>query len=200
MEETKTIASEELLAEQLSNRDWDKFWLKLMGRCAWLLRRRYNVNWRNDDLKNFSRDAISEIINKVFIAKKRKWNVDAYPEFEDFIVSAVDSQVNNMLNASKNEVNVGENEYQINQNGEISSNIEETIISKELREQLFHELQANGADDNELLIFECLADGIEKPEEIRVAIGLSEVEFHNAWRRFKRKREIIKQKLAAHGY
>lgn len=200
MEETKTIASEELLAEQLSNRDWDAFWLKLMGRCAWLLRKRYNVKWPNDELRSFSRDAISEIINKVFITKKRKWNVDAYPEFEDFIVSAVDSQVNNMLNASIKEVNVGENDFLISQNGETSPNIEETIVSKELREQLFDELQANGADDNELLIFECLADGIEKPDEIRAAIGLSEEDFHNAWRRFKRKREVIKQKLAAHGY
>lgn len=200
MEETKTIASEVLLAEQLSNRDWDAFWLKLMWRCAWLLRKRYNVKWPNDELKSFSREAISEIINKVFITKKRNWNIDAYPDFEDFIVSAVDSQINNKLKKPKKEVKVGENEYLLNQNGETSSSIEETIVSKELREQLFDELQANGADDNELLIFECLADGIEKPEEIRKTIGLSEEDFHNAWRRFKRKREVIKQKLAAHGY
>ncbi len=200
MEETKTIASDELLAEQLSNRDWDKFWLRLMGRCAWILRNRYNVKWSNDELKKFSRDATSEIINKIFIEKKRKWNVDAYPNFEDFIVSAVDSHINNTLNKVKKEVEFGENNFLINQNGKISSNIEDAIVGKELREQLFDELQVNGADDNELLIFECLADGIEKPEEIRNTIGLSEEEFHNAWRRFKRKREIIKQKLAAHGY
>ncbi|MBQ20559.1 MAG: hypothetical protein CMD31_07370 [Flavobacteriales bacterium] len=200
MEETKTIASEELLAEQLNNRDWDDFWLKLMGRCAWVLRKRYNVKWSNEELKSFSRDAISEIVNKVFITKKRNWNIDAYPDFEDFIVSAVDSQINNMLKKLKKEVKVGENEFLMNQNGETSSNIEETIISKELREQLFDELQANGADDNELLIFECLVDGIEKPEEIRKTIGLSEEDFHNAWRRFKRKREVIKQKLVTHGY
>ena len=41
---------------------------------------------------------------------------------------------------------------------------------------------------------------IEKPEDIRSTIGLNEDEFHNAWRRFKRKRNTIKQKLAANGY
>lgn len=200
MEETKTIASDELLTEQLNNRDWDEFWLRLMGRCAWVLRKRYNVKWSNDELKEFSREAICEIINKIFIEKKRKWNVDAYPDFENFIISAVDSQINNTLNKVKKDFKVDKNQLLINQNGTTSSNIEDAIISKELHEQLFNELQSAGATDNELLIFECLADGIEKPEEIRSAIGLSEEDFHNAWRRLKRKREVIKQKLAAHGY
>ena len=81
MEEIKTIASDELLAEQLSNRDWDKFWVRLMGRCAWILRKRYNVKWSDAELKDFSRDIVSEIINKIFIEKKRKCNVDSYPNF-----------------------------------------------------------------------------------------------------------------------
>lgn len=200
MEETKTIASDELLTEQLNNRDWDEFWLRLMGRCAWVLRKRYYVKWSNDELKKFSRDAICEIINKIFIEKKRKWNVDAYPDFENFIISAIDSQINNMLTKLKKEIEVNENDFLFNGNGIINPNVEEIIIGKELRNQLFDELQSAGATDNELLIFECLADGIEKPEEIRSTIGLSEEDFHNAWRRLKRKREVIKQKLAAHGY
>ena len=81
MEELKTIASEELLMEQLTNRDWDKFWLRLMGRCAWLLRKRYTVTWRNDELVQFSRNAISEVVNQIFIARSRKWNVVVVEEF-----------------------------------------------------------------------------------------------------------------------
>jgi hypothetical protein len=200
MEEIKTIASDELLAEQLSNRDWDKFWVRLMGRCAWILRKRYNVKWSDAELKDFSRDIVSEIINKIFIEKKRKWNVDSYPNFEDFIVSAIDSHINNTLKKSKTEIDVGNDDFLFNENGEFAPSIEQIIIGKELKEQVFEELQSSGATDDELLIFECLADGIEKPDEIRSAIGLSEEEFHNAWRRFKRKREVIKQKLAAHGY
>lgn len=200
MEETKTIASDELLTEQLNNLDWDKFWLRLMGRCAWILRNRYKIKWPNDELKNFSRNAISEIITKIFIEKIRKWNIDAYPNFEDFIVSAIDSQINNTLNKSKNEIEVGNNNFLFDNNEEIDASPEEIIVCKELRNEIFNELQSAGATDNELLIFECLADGIEKPEDIKTALNLTDEDFHNSWRRFKRKRELIKQKLAAYGY
>lgn len=200
MEETKTIASDELLMEQLENRDWDAFWLRLMGRCAWLLRKRYHKKWPDDKLKDFSRKAVGEIINKVFVNKKRKWYIDSYPDFEKFIVSALDSHVNNTLNNVEAEINIGDNEFLLNGNGQVNSSPQDVVITKELREQIFDELQNAGATDDELLIFECLADGIEKPEDIRTETGLSEEEFHNAWRRFKRKREVIKQNLAAHGY
>jgi hypothetical protein len=200
MEETKTIASDELLEEQLSNLDWDIFWLRLMGRCAWVLRKRYSVKWHNDELKDFSRKAISEIINKIFIEKKRKWNIDAYQNFEDFIISALDSHINNTLKKPKNEIEVGENNFLFNNNEKADQSPEEMIIGKELREQIFDELQSLGATDNELLIFECLADGIEKPDDIKTTLNLSDEDFHNSWRRLKRKREVIKQKLAAHGY
>ncbi len=200
MKKTKTIATDELLAEQLENRDWDEFWLRLMGRCAWLLRKRYQKKWPNDELKTFSRTAIGEIINKIFVTKERKWNLDSYPDFEKFIINALDSHVNNTLNKSRAITDVGENDFILDENGEGDSSPQDKIIAKELREQLFDELQAAGATDNELLIFECLADGIAKPEHIRTETGMNEDEFHNAWRRFKRKREVIKQKLAAYGY
>jgi hypothetical protein len=200
MEELKTIASEELLMEQLSNRDWDKFWLRLMGRCAWILRKRYTVTWSNEELKDFSRNAISEIISKIFIEKKRKWYTDSYPDFEDFIVSAIDSHINNTLNKPKKEVGVDNEDLLFPESGAFDPSIEQIIIGNELKDQLYKQLEEAKATDDELLLFECLCDGIEKPEEMRSTIGLSEEEFHNAWRRFKRKRDVIKQKLAANGY
>lgn len=200
MEETKTIASEELLMEQFENRDWNKFWLRLMARCAWVLRKRYHKKWPNDELKDFSRKAIGEIINKIFVTGERKWNVEHYPEFEKFIVSALDSHINNTLNKVEIEIVVGENEFILDDNVELEPSPQDILITNELREQIFDELQSGGATDNELLIFECLADGIIKPEDIRTQTGMSEDEFHNSWRRFKRKREIIKLKMAAHGY
>jgi hypothetical protein len=200
MEEIKVIASDELLMEQLSNRDWDKFWLRLMGRCAWILRKRYDVKWPNDELKSFSRDAISEVINQIFIKRSRKWNIDHYPDFEDFIVGAIDSHINNTLKKSKKEISVDDENLFPAENAEFGHSIEQIIIGKELKSQLYKLLEEANATDDELLIFECLCDGIEKPEDIRSTIGLNEDEFHNAWRRFKRKRSTIKQKLAANGY
>jgi len=76
----------------------------------------------------------------------------------------------------------------------------EKIEADDLREQIFDELERAGADDDELMIFECLADGIEKPDDIKKELGMNDRDFHNTWRRLKRKRKIVQQKLAAHGY
>lgn len=200
MEETKTIASDEVLMEQLQNRDWDQFWLRLMGRCFWLLRKRYTVKWNNIEVKEFSREAIGEVINKIFIEKKRNWNIDRYPDFEEFIVGVIDSHINNTLNKEVKERTVGDNEFLFDENGESEPNAQEIVITKEIRNQIYNELETSGADDDELLIFECLVDGIEKPDDIKQELGMSDEDFHNAWRRFKRKRKTIQEKLAAYGY
>lgn len=200
MEQTKAIASDELLMEQLQNRDWDQFWLRLMGRCFWLLRKRYTVKWHNDEVKEFSRKAIGEVINKIFIEKKRNWNTDRYPDFEEFIVGVIDSHVNNTLNKEDKESIIGNNEFILNENGDSEPDAQKIVITEELRVQIYNELETSGADDDELLIFECLTDGIDKPDDIKKELGLSDEDFHNAWRRFKRKRKTIQEKLAAYGY
>jgi len=199
-EDTKNIAPDELLLEQLTNRNWNDFWLRLVGRCAWLLRVRYGVKWPNNKLQDFSRETISEIIDKIFVSKKRRWNVDRYLEFEEFIISVLDSHVNNKLN-KKDELQVGVNDNLIVSNSnEVELSQADIIISKELKEEVFDELGNAGADDDELIVFECLVDGINKPEDIRAELGLSEEDFHNIWRRLKRKRKVIQKKLAANGY
>lgn len=200
MEQTKTIAPDELLMEQLQNRDWDQFWLRLMGRCFWLLRKRYSVKWHNDEVKEFSRNAIGEVINRIFIEKKRNWNIDRYPDFEEFIVGVIDSHINNSLNKKTKESTIRDNEFLLNKNGESDPDTQKSITTEELRVQIYDQLEECGADDDELLIFECLADGIVKPDEIKKDLGMSDSDFHNAWRRFKRKRKTIQDKLAAHGY
>lgn len=199
MEDIKNVASSELLMAQLTDRDWEGFWLTLMARCAWVLRKRFHVKWPNDKLKEFSRNAISEIINKIFITNERKWNLIKYPDFDRFILSALDSHINNTLKKTNPEVSIGDSEFILNGEADLGTAPDELILSKELRDQIFDELQSSGADDNELLIFECLADGIDKPKEIKKSIGLSDRDFHNAWRKFKRKSDVIKLKLAANG-
>jgi hypothetical protein len=197
---TKTIASDEQLMEQLHNRNWDQFWFRLMGRCFWVLRNRYSVKWPNDELKDFSRKVISEVINKIFIENQRKWNTDRYPDFEEFIIGAIDSHINNTLKKKGKEFTVGENEHILDKSSESVPSQADRITTGELRNQIFDELQQAAADDDELMIFECLSDGVEKPDDIRNELGMSDNDFHNAWRRLKRKRKVIQQKLAANGY
>jgi hypothetical protein len=199
MEVTKTIASDELLMEQLNNRNWNDFWLKLTARCSWLLQYRYGVNWSTDRRSNFSQTAISEIIDKIFIEKERKWNLDSYPDFEPFILSALDSHVYNTLTKKDLEVEIDDQDEVFNKY-HTQLNQSDVIVTAELREEIFDELQKAGADDDELLVFECLADGIDKPETIRAELGLTEQNFHNIWRRLKRRREMVKNKLKKDGY
>lgn len=200
MEETKTIASDELLMEQLQTRDWEQLWFSLTGRCFWLLRSRYAVKWHNNEVKEFSRKVISEVINKIFVERKRNWNIDRYPDFVEFIVSVIDSHVNNTLKKKIKDSCLGDNEYFFDKIGELQLDSEKNIIAKELRNQIFAELEKSGAEVDELLIFECLVDGIEKPEDIKKDLGMSDENFHNAWRRLKRKRKTIQEKLALYGY
>ncbi|MEM6813219.1 MAG: hypothetical protein AAF600_02380 [Bacteroidota bacterium] len=197
---TKNIAPENLLLEQLHNRDWKELWLKLFGRCAWILRKRYEVKWANQKLQSFSRQIIAEVINKIFIEKVRNWNLTAYPDFEDFIIGAVDSHINNTLNKKSKEVPTEVIEYFAHKKGEVDTDGSQAIVASELREKIFDELKAHEADDDELLVFECIADGIHKPKDIKIELGLSDEDFHNIWRRLKRKREVIKSKLAEDGY
>ncbi|MBE0662563.1 MAG: hypothetical protein IH597_08860 [Bacteroidales bacterium] len=200
MEQTKTIASDKLLVYQLQNLNWDQFWLRLMARCFWVLRNRYNLKWPNDDLTDFSRNVISEVIYKIFIEKERKWNTERYPDFEEFVIGTIDSHINNTLKKKHKESTVGENELILDKNIESVPSQVEKIATGELRKQLFDELQRAGADDDEMMIFECLADGIDKPDDIRNELGITESHFHNVWRRLNRKRKIIQKKLAAYGY
>jgi hypothetical protein len=160
----------------------------------------YSTKWPNTDLKDFSRNIIGEVISKIFLEKVRKWNLDEYPDFEDFIVGVVDSHINNTLKKKSKESNAGDNEYLLDRNVKAEPDAMESITTNELRKQVFDELETAGADDDELLILECLADGIETPADIKKALGLSDEDFHNIWRRFKRKRKVIQQKLAAYGY
>jgi len=200
MVKTKTIASDDLLMDQLQNRDWKQYWLRLMARCFWVLRKRYKVKWTNEKLSEFSRSVVEEVINKIFIEKDRNWNIERYPDFDEFIVGVIDSHINNKFNTKDIESSIGENDFILDNNTESEPSNEEAIITKELRKQIFDELQKAGAEDDELLIFECLADGILKPNIIKDEIGISDKDFHNAWRRFKRRREVIQLNLAANGY
>jgi hypothetical protein len=193
---TKNIASEHHLLMQLHNPDWDKLWLRLLSRCAWVLRKRYNVKWTNEKLIVFSRQILSEVTDKIFIEKVRNWNLDEYPDFENFIVGVVDSHINNTLNKKSKEIPIETIEYFRSKD----VNGSQQIIASELREQVFDELKAQGADDDELIVFECIADGIQKPKDIKIELGLSNEDFHNIWRRLKRKREVIKSKLAEDGH
>lgn len=199
MEETKTIASDELLMEQLQSLNWDDVWISLMGRSVYILKNRFGVKWSNEKIREFSRRIISEVIDKIFLSKERKWNVNRYPEFIEFITGAIDSHIYNTLKKKTKEVHIDQ-ESIFEKITEIQPSPDEIISLEELRKQIYTDLLNAGTTDDELLIFEYLADGIDKPQELRKELGITEKEFHNLWRKFNRKREIIRKKYSEYGY
>lgn len=199
MEQGKEIASQELLHEQLQNRDWKELWPKLVARCHWLLVKRYTARWSKDEVDAFCLTIVEEVIGKIFVDGTRKWYVTSYPNFEDFIVGVVDSHTNNTLK-KKRGVNVSiDDDAFLDELVSSEVDINERMASNELRNLIYQDLELHGADDDELMIFECIADGLSRPKEIKKELGMSDVDFNNTWRRFKRKRPIIQDRLDAYG-
>ena len=134
------------LTNQLSTLDWDSLWVRLMARCFWVLRRRYSINWSNSRMKEFSREIIQEVFDKIFIDKTRNWNMERYPDFEEFIISVVDSHINNTLNKTSDEVNIGDEAFSHEIDQKLMVEHENPQISQDLRTSVFSELEAMGAD------------------------------------------------------
>lgn len=147
MEEHKSIAPEELLVEQLNNRNWEDLWVRLMARCHWLMHKRFQSKMTKEELVTFSRNIIGEVIGKIFIEKTRKWNTDKYPDFEDFIVGVIDSHVSNSLKKKSKELKIGDNQFFIDQSVELEPNAQDIVITKELKSEIYKELELVGADD-----------------------------------------------------
>src|SRR5690606_11697289 len=102
-----------------------------------------------------------------------------YQDFEDFIIGAIDSHINNTLKKSKKEISVDDENLLPTENAEFDHSIEQIMIGKELKNQLYKLIEEANATDDELLIFECLCDGIETPEVIRSSNGHNEHNCHN---------------------
>lgn len=197
MEKTKTEASDSLLMEQLEVLDWEALWDHLLARCAFLANVRYGVGWSSEDKKAFSRRIVSEVIEKIFVTKKRKWYNETTPDFKEFITSAVDSHFYNTL--IKQDSETAENRDHIfDENSDGRPNVVQQLSTEELRTLVYDELKQAGATDDELMIFDCMADGVYKPKEIREELGISKEDFHNIFRKLKRKLKPIREKIAGY--
>ena len=70
------------------------------------------------------------------------------------------------------------------------------MVYEELRQEAYAFLESEGSSDEELMIFECMADGVVKPKAIKDDLGISDSDFHNAWRRLKPRLNKLRQKLS----
>ena len=191
VESATHIISMEELQKEAQKEDWNQLWVILLAHCINRLIYRYGIKGSKDELLKISEEKLSEVLSLVLVEGKRNWNTDGYKTFKDFLVSVIDSHLNNSFNKSKSKEEPTE---EIVDSSEDESP-EDMIIYEELRQEAYAFLETEGSSDEELMIFECMADGVVKPKAIREDLGISDSDFHNAWRRLKPRLNKLRQKL-----
>ena len=135
-------------------------------------------------VKNFNGrhpiDFVGDLILKV-MEGKRDWS-KAECSFKEFLFGCLKSEITNFFRTNRN-ITVGElPDVPVNRG---SINIEEK------RKQVSELLKQEGADDDELTVFEFWMDGIFKPAEIAKDLGVDVKEIYKIIKRLERKREKI---------
>lgn len=131
-------------------------------------------------VKNFNGkepiDFVGDVILKV-MEGKRDWAKAQCP-FKEFLFGCLKSEINNFFTTNKN---IYEDELP-----DIPSN-EQSLNAEEKRNQISELLKKEGADDDELTVFEYWADGITKPAEIAKDLGIEVKEVYKITKRLERR-------------
>ncbi len=191
MESATHIISMEELQKVAQKEDWNQLWVILVAHCINRLINRYGIKGSKDELLKISEEKLSEVLSLVLVEGTRNWNTDGYKTFKDFLVSVIDSHLNNSFNKFKSKEEPTEEIFNSSEDG----SPEDIMVYEELRQGAYAFLETEGSSDEELMIFECMADGVVKPKAIREDLGISESDFHNAWRRLKPRLYKLRQKL-----
>jgi len=129
-------------------------------------------------------DFVGEVILKV-IEEKRDWN-KAQCTFKEFLFGCLRSEITNFFTTNKN---IYEDVIP-----NVSSNEQFSDIG-EKRSQVSALLEQEGADDDELTVFECWMDGINKPAEIAKDLGIGVKEVYNITKRLERRLPKIQKQV-----
>lgn len=182
-----------MLQKEAEKEDWGSLWVILVAHSIKRLIYRYGIKASKGELVELAEEKLSEVLSLVLVDGTRNWNTDEYPSFKDFVVSVIDSHLNNSFNKSKPK----EEPTDVFKETSTGESPEDVAVHKEERKEAYDFLEGEGASDSELLIFECMADGIVKPNAIRADLGINESDFHNAWRRLKPRLIKLRQKLSS---
>jgi hypothetical protein len=192
MNQTPLMLSKDEILSASKGENWEELWLIFIAHTAKRLRYRYGIKEKAMDLKIRARDHVSAVLHEILVEGSRKWNKDHYRRFEDFVISVIDSELyNTFTKKPSREVMVDELPDTLNQ-----ENAEGAIAYDEFKKEIFTMLEKAGVSDDELLVFECMADGIVKPAHIRSELGIDENSFMKIWRKLQRKLEKIRTILS----
>lgn len=129
-------------------------------------------------------DFVGEVILKV-MEGKRDWT-KAQCSFKEFLFGCLKSEINNFFKMNK-----------IIYDSELTDipSSGHSLIEEDKRSQVFELLKREGADDDELIIFECWVDGITKPKEIAKDLGIEVKVVYNITKRLERRLLKIRTKV-----
>ncbi len=140
-------------------------------------------------VKNFNGkepiDFVGDVILKV-MEGKRDWT-KAQCSFTEFLFGCLKSEINNFFTTNKNIY-----DYEL---PDIPSN-EQSLNVKDKRNQVSELLKQEGADDDELTVFEYWADGVTKPAEIAKDLGIDVKEVYKITKRLERRLPKIQTQAA----
>jgi hypothetical protein len=170
MEQTPAVLSKDEILTASKSENWEELWVIFIAHTIKRLRYRYGINEKVADLKIRARDHVSAVLHEVLVEGTRNWAKDRYLTFGDFIISVIDSELSNTFSKKRSpEFGVDELPDTLQ-----TGNAADAIGYDELRKQVYGLLEQASASDEELLVFECMADGIVKPAHIREELGMDE--------------------------
>lgn len=121
-------------------------------------------------------DFVGEVILKV-MEGQRDWT-KANCSFTEFLFGCLRSEISNFFKTNKN---IYDNELP-----EISTT-DQSFSVEPIRNSISEILKLEGADDDELTVFEYWADGLIKPSEIAKDLGINVKEVYNITKRLERR-------------
>lgn len=160
------------LAEEIQSEDMDEVIDRMNAYAISLLKTVAVKNFNGKEPIDFVGDVILKIMEG-----KRDWN-KAQCSFREFLFGCLKSEINNFFTTNKN---IYEDEL-----ADIPSN-EKSLNVEDERKYVSELLKQEGADDEELTVFEYWADGITKSAEIAKDLGIDVREVYKITKRLERR-------------
>lgn len=125
-------------------------------------------------------DFVGDVLVKI-VEGKRDWS-KAECSFKEFLFGCLRSEISNFFSKQK-----------IFHSSEIpeSSETESVESIEKKRQRTYDILKKEGADDDELMVFECWMEGVTKSSEVAQELGIKPQDVYNITRRLERKRPLI---------
>jgi hypothetical protein len=174
-----------------------ELWDQLLAHTYYIFDRKYVVPEKGEILRDRCRGVILDAIERVIITGVRKWNRSHYPDFKIFLFGVIDSIIIDDFRKKKDNIETIE---LLNKDDGSNEGSDDNLNVKELYDICVSLLKELNASENEMTIFECIAEGMKMPGEIRDFLEIDHKEFHNLSRNFNTKWKKVLIKLNEHGY